>query len=389
MNLQVLASTAAISPISPRRRPGLPAMGGLDLKEARFKHEEDEMERHRLTILRKLGSGAASVVWEAEHAASKKKYAVKKADIANVEEAKRALREIRLLRHFTGRPNIIHLLNLLPPINASGFSTIYYLFELCETDLHYRIHGAEKANLDTLRRYAYEMLAGVDLLHQAGVLHRDLKPSNMMITYDDHLKITDFGSGRGPTARSTRMTALNETTTVAYLAPEGLLRSRRYTSAVDVWSLGCVLLEMICSKRAFNGKHAPAVLELIFDQLGMPDHALLEQMASEEFLEFAMTLPPKSARSLVSRYPALADHAEALHLVQQMLVVDPAKRITVHAALEHSWIREAAPLVVTEQTIQPYVDSVAVGDDEEETMATYRAKLHSELVSFHDSRPPL
>lgn len=105
---------------------------------------------------------------------------------------------------------------------------------------------------DICQCLVYQILRGVKALHSASVIHRDLKPSNLLINKDWHLRICDFGL-----ARSTkRGFALTEyVVTRWYRAPEIMLYPSRYTSAIDLWSIGCIFGEMLLGTTLFPGKH--------------------------------------------------------------------------------------------------------------------------------------
>ena len=101
----------------------------------------------------------------------------------------------------------------------------------------------------------YQLLRGVLFLHSANIMHRDLKPSNILVNINCDLKICDFGLARGfGTAETDK--DLNKTEYVVtrwYRAPEVLLSWKKYSSAIDVWSVGCILAEMLTRKPLFPG----------------------------------------------------------------------------------------------------------------------------------------
>jgi cyclin-dependent kinase len=97
----------------------------------------------------------------------------------------------------------------------------------------------------------YQLLSGIAFCHGHRVVHRDLKPQNLLIDKEGALKLADFGLARafGIPIR----TYTHEVVTLWYRAPEILLGSRHYSTAVDVWSAGCIFAEMATHKPLFPG----------------------------------------------------------------------------------------------------------------------------------------
>lgn len=92
-------------------------------------------------------------------------------------------------------------------------------------------------------------------LHSAAVIHRDLKPSNILINSDCHIKICDFGLARSLVADQADKDVIltEEVATRWYRAPEVLLGSKNYGESADVWSIGCILAEVLLGKPFFPG----------------------------------------------------------------------------------------------------------------------------------------
>lgn len=105
--------------------------------------------------------------------------------------------------------------------------------------------------LDALQYFLYQILRGLKYIHSANVIHRDLKPSNLLLNANCDLKIIDFGLAR-PTAENELLTEY--VVTRWYRAPELLLNSSDYTAAIDVWSVGCIFMELMNRKPLFPGK---------------------------------------------------------------------------------------------------------------------------------------
>ncbi|KAL2737361.1 serine/threonine-protein kinase NLK isoform X1 [Vespula maculifrons] len=175
-------------------------------------------------------------------------------------------------------------------------------------------------------------------LHSARILHRDIKPGNLLVNSNCVLKICDFGLARVEEPdQNKHMT--QEVVTQYYRAPEILMGARHYTAAVDVWSVGCIFGELLRRRILFQAQSPVQQLELITELLGTPT---LEDMryACEGARTHMLRRAPKPP-SLTALYTlsSQATH-EAVHLLCQMLVFDPDKRITVVDALAHPYLDE-------------------------------------------------
>jgi len=218
----------------------------------------DEIDRHVLRkyeVVQKLGKGAYGIVWRAIDKRSRETVALKKIFDAfqNATDAQRTFREIMFLQEMSGHEHIVTLLNVL---KADNDRDIYLVFEFMETDLH----AAIRANIlqDIHKQYImWQSLKALKFMHSAELLHRDMKPSNLLLNSDCLMKVADFGLARSlrdsDIQGGTTQTLTDYVATRWYRAPEILLGSNRYTFGVDMWSMGCILAEMISGKPIFPG----------------------------------------------------------------------------------------------------------------------------------------
>lgn len=124
-----------------------------------------------------------------------------------------------------------------------------------ETDL-YKLLKTQTLSNDHICYFLYQILRGLKYIHSANVLHRDLKPSNLLLNTTCDLKICDFGLARVADPDHDHTGFLTEyVATRWYRAPEIMLNSKGYTKSIDIWSVGCILAEMISNKPIFPGKH--------------------------------------------------------------------------------------------------------------------------------------
>ncbi|PNX82942.1 mitogen-activated protein kinase 4-like protein, partial [Trifolium pratense] len=177
----------------------------------------------------------------------------------NIIDAKRTLREIKLLRHMD-HENVIAIKDIIRPPQKDSFNDVYIVYELMDTDLHQIIRSNQPLNLDHCQYFMYQLLRGLKYVHSANVLHRDLKPSNLLLNENCDLKIGDFGLAR-TTSETDFMTEY--VVTRWYRAPELLLNCSEYTSAIDVWSVGCIFAEIMTKEPLFPGKDYVHQLRLV------------------------------------------------------------------------------------------------------------------------------
>lgn len=111
-----------------------------------------------------------------------------------------------------------------------------------------------------LQYFLYQILRGLKYIHSANVLHRDIKPSNLFLNANCDLKVGDFGLAR-TTSETDFMTEY--VVTRWYRAPELLLNCSEYTAAIDIWSVGCILGEMMTRQPLFPGRDYVHQLKLI------------------------------------------------------------------------------------------------------------------------------
>ncbi|KAL4298327.1 hypothetical protein GQ457_12G029470 [Hibiscus cannabinus] len=188
-------------------------------------------------------------------------------------------------------------------------------------------------HLDHENYFLYQILRGLKYIHSANVIHRDLKPSNLLLNANCDLKICDFGLAR-PTAENEFMTEY--VVTRWYRAPELLLNSSDYTAAIDVWSVGCIFMELINRKPLFPGKDHVHQMRLLTELLGTPTESDLRFLWNEDARRYIRQLPAHPRQSLAKIFPYV--HPLAIDLIERMLTFDPTRRIIVEEALAHPYL---------------------------------------------------
>ncbi|XP_060053935.1 mitogen-activated protein kinase 15 isoform X3 [Erinaceus europaeus] len=330
------------------RLPGQPevttrAQRGVSRPRSRAGMCAAEVDYHvarRYLLKRRLGKGAYGIVWKAVDRKTGEVVAIKKIFDAfrDKTDAQRTFREVTLLQEFRGHPNIIHLLDV---IRAENDKDIYLVFECMDTDLNAVICKGGLLK-DIHKRYIfYQLLRATKFIHSGGVIHRDQKPSNILLNANCLVKLCDFGLARTLSGFPEKPEGQALTEYVAtrwYRAPEVLLSSSWYTPGVDMWSLGCILGEMLRGRPLFPGTSTLHQLELILDTIPPPSEEDLLALSSSYSASILPRLGSGPRQTLKALLPPDTP-LEALDLLRRLLVFAPDKRLSATQALQHPYLQ--------------------------------------------------
>ncbi|XP_068644140.1 mitogen-activated protein kinase 3 [Aristolochia californica] len=327
-----MADASQTTPTGPEF-PLVPTHGGRFLQYNIFGNLFEITAKYRPPIM-PIGRGAYGIVCSVLNSETNEMIAMKKIANAfdNHMDAKRTLREIKLLRHLD-HENVIGIRDVIPPPNPEAFTDVYVATELMDTDLYQIIRSNQDLSEEHCQYFLYQLLRGLKYIHSANVLHRDLKPSNLLLNANCDLKICDFGLAR-PTSENEFLTEY--VVTRWYRAPELLLNSTDYTAAIDVWSVGCIFMELINRQPLFAGRDHVHQMKLLTELLGTPNEAELGFVRNEDVKRYIRQLPYHPRQQLSRVFPHI--HPAAIDLVERMLTFDPVKRITVEEALAHPYL---------------------------------------------------
>lgn len=297
----------------------------------------------RYTNLRPIGSGAQGFVCAAFDCFTGNNVAIKKLSrpFQNVTHAKRAFREFSIMK-LVNHKNIISLLNAFTPSKTiDEFTDVYIVMELMDANLCQVI----QMDLDHERisYLLYQMLCGIKHLHSAGIIHRDLKPSNIVVRSDCTLKILDFGLAR---TAGTSFMMTPYVVTRYYRAPEVIL-GMGYNENVDIWSVGCIFGEIIRGQVIFPGSDHIDQWNKIIEQLGTPTKEFLTRL-QPTVRNYVENRPRYTGYAMETLFPdqffpsdsdqSRLTASSARDLLSGMLVIDPDRRMSVDAALNHPYI---------------------------------------------------
>ncbi|KAA1466402.1 Pkinase-domain-containing protein [Dentipellis sp. KUC8613] len=297
------------------------------------RNSQDEL----YTIVSQVGEGTFGKVYKARNAINGLHVALKRIRM----EAERdgfpvtAMREIKLLQSLR-HDNVVQLYEMMV---SNG--SVYMVFEYMDHDLTGILSQTQFVFTEAhLKSLCKQMLSGLAYLHRKGVIHRDIKGSNILINNRGELKLGDFGLARFYQKRR-RSDYTNRVITLWYRPPELLFGTTIYGPEVDMWSAGCIMLELFTKKPVFQGNDEIHQLEYIFKILGTPTS---ERWPGVTDLPWYELVKPKEAipnhfRELFRKWLSPA----GLDLAEHLLAYDPEKRATAMQALEAPYFKSEDP----------------------------------------------
>ncbi|WVQ72973.1 hypothetical protein IAR50_002536 [Cryptococcus sp. DSM 104548] len=250
-----------------------------------------------------------------------------------------AMREIKLLQALRD-DNVLKLLEM-----TVEKGSVYMVLEYMDHDLTGLLaHPTFRFTPANIKSLSHQMLAGLSCLHHHSILHRDLKGGNILINSRGELKLADFGLARGyekDRGRGRREDYTNRVVTLWYRSPELLLGETMYGPEVDMWSAGCIILELYTTKPIFQGNDEIHQLETIYSIMGTPKES---EWPGVKALPWYELVKPKEVvgskfRSSFAKWLSPA----GLDLVEGLLFYDPSKRLSADSALKTPYFTSEDP----------------------------------------------
>ncbi|KAK4229878.1 kinase-like domain-containing protein [Podospora fimiseda] len=324
-------------------------------------------------VLGKLGEGTFGEVHRARSRRTGALVALKKIIMHNEKDGFpiTALREIKILKMLS-HPNILRLEDMSvehPARHTSKSAPIprkkpimYMVTPYMDHDLSGLLDNPSVNFTEPqIKCYMIQLLKGVQYLHENHILHRDMKAANLLINNKGILQIADFGLARhydgdvpqpGCGGGSGRRDYTSLVVTRWYRPPELLMHLKAYTTAIDMWGVGCVFGEMLVGKPILSGNTDAHQLELIFDLCGTPT---LENMPSLHKLPAIKDLNPQPRQgNLAQRF---SKHGSgAVSLLRELLKLDWITRINAIDALSHPYFRNE-PLPAKPEELPSFEES--------------------------------
>lgn len=322
-----------------------------------------------------IGKGGYGSVYDVSDKATDKHYALKSCSkiFNHTPNTRKILRELmfgRLIKF----PYIVSIEEILMPANINHFNTIWFITDLMDMDLK-EVIKHNKLSLKEIQYIMYQLLQGVNYLHKSGIMHRDLKPENVLINKDYSLKISDFGLARLEDKNELNLTSY--TVTRWYRAPEILLECN-YDKAIDMWSIGCILGELLLRKTLFPGNNNNEQLELLCGLLGTPDIPdWIDNPISIDIIYYYCG--KGNFNQVFANYDP-----EVVDLLSHLLEWDPNTRYTAEQSLEHPFFKNCDIRYNSNNNSPIHVNKIDFGFKEDYLdKEDLREKIVDEIKFYH------
>uniref|UniRef100_A0A7N6AAC4 cyclin-dependent kinase n=1 Tax=Anabas testudineus TaxID=64144 RepID=A0A7N6AAC4_ANATE len=285
--------------------------------------------------LNRIEEGTYGVVYRAKDKKTDEIVALKRLKMEKEKEGFpiTSLREINTILK-AQHPNIVTVREI---VVGSNMDKIYIVMNYVEHDLKSLMETMKQPFLPgEVKTLMIQLLRGVRHLHDNWILHRDLKTSNLLLSHKGILKIGDFGLAREYGSPLKPYTPV--VVTLWYRSPDLLLGAKEYSTAVDMWSVGCIFGELLTQKPLFPGKSEIDQINKIFKDLGSPSEKIWPGYSELPAVK-KMTFTEYPYNNLRKRFGALLSD-QGFDLMNKFLTYCPSKRIIADEALKHEYFRE-------------------------------------------------
>ncbi|KAG2735350.1 hypothetical protein G9P44_001564 [Scheffersomyces stipitis] len=337
-----------------KKKIGLPPLRKRRLQPISKRGFADMAKLSDFTVIEKLGQGTFGVVQKAKSKRTGQTVAIKQLINHSAKEGFpiTAMREITILRQLN-HINILTIVEMIheepkvknPADLVTSRGCFYTVSPYMSSDLVGLLENPNVSlELSHIKCLMRQLLKGIQYIHESKFLHRDVKAANILINSRGVLKIADFGLARvyhgkvpklgtGPGGGERAYTGL--VVTRWYRPPELLLGERKYTTAVDLWGIGCVFAELFTHKPILVGKSDAHQAQLVFGLVGSPinwTHA--SSLPNKTDLNIGLSC----VRSLEQRFHSLMP-PDGVTLLSGLLALDPYKRYNALDALNHEFFK--------------------------------------------------
>ncbi|KAJ8371100.1 hypothetical protein SKAU_G00111280 [Synaphobranchus kaupii] len=318
--------------------PDSPVMSPVELKKELPKYLpalQGCRSVEEFQCLNRIEEGTYGVVYRAKDKKTDEIVALKRLKMEKEKEGFpiTSLREINTILK-AQHPNIVTVREI---VVGSNMDKIYIVMNYVEHDLKSLMETMKQPFLPgEVKTLMIQLLRGVRHLHDNWILHRDLKTSNLLLSHKGILKVGDFGLAREYGSPLKPYTPV--VVTLWYRSPDLLLGAKEYSTAVDMWSVGCIFGELLTQKPLFPGKSEIDQINKIFKDLGSPSEKIWPGYNELPAVK-KMTFTEYPYNNLRKRFGALLSD-QGFDLMNKFLTFCPSKRITAEEALKHEYFRE-------------------------------------------------
>ncbi|KAJ6404594.1 hypothetical protein OIU84_012709 [Salix udensis] len=324
---------------------------------------------------RMVGTGSFGVVFQAKCLETGQAVAIKKV-LQDKRYKNRELQIMRLLDH----PNVVQLKHCFYSTTEKDELYLNLVMEYVSETVHRVSRHFNRMNhqhmpIIYVQLYTYQICRALNYLHHViGVCHRDIKPQNLLVNPHTHqLKICDFGSAKMLVPGEPNISYICSR---YYRAPELIFGAPEYTTAIDIWSVGCVLAELLRGQPLFPGESGVDQLVEIIKVLGTPTREEIKCM-NPNYTEF--------------KFPQIKAHPwhkifhkqmppEAVDLVSRLLQYSPNMRCTALEACAHPFfndLRDANACLPDGRALPPLLNFTA------QELAGASTELRQRLIPEH------
>jgi len=282
-----------------------------------------------------IGSGSFGVVYQANISETGEVVAIKKV----FQDKRYKNRELQILKELN-HPNVIKLRNYFYT-KGDNQQEIYlncvmdFIPETLSKLIKYFYKTKSVMPVLLVKIYSYQMLKSLAYIHAVGICHRDIKPQNVLVNpANHHLKLCDFGSAKKLVKGEPNISYICSR---YYRAPELIFGATDYTNAIDVWSTGCVIAEMVTTQPLFPGESASDQLVEIIKILGTPTRPQILEM-NPEYNEFKFPMIKAIPWQKIFKNKNMPD--DYIDLISKLLVYEPNLRLKPLRALMHPFFDE-------------------------------------------------